>query len=163
MVEPRWEVKIGSPVMATDGEYGRLDALVVEPRRDRVVALLVRRHGLLSSWIAVVPEAAVASATENKVQLKISLEQVQTLPEYQPDSPLVANDREYELDDKSFAVRGAHGIEVRRALTSGKAGLLESQLPGFEREHLAIRLRAGQQVFCRDGHAGRVSLILLDP
>src|SRR5262245_22995733 len=103
MVEPRWEVKIGSRVMATDGEYGRLDALVLDPRRDRVVALLVRRHGLLSSWIVVVPEAVVASATENEVQLKMSLEQMQTLPEYQPDSALVADDTEYELDDKSFA------------------------------------------------------------
>lgn len=163
MVEPRWEVKIGSPVMATDGEYGRLDALVLDPRRERVVALLVRRHGLLFSWIAVVPEAAVSSATENEVQLKISLEQVQALPEYQPDSALVADDSEYELDDKSFAVRGTQGIQVGRAPTSGKAGLLEGQLAGSETEQFAIRLRSGQQVFCRDGHAGSVSLILLDP
>ena len=30
MVEPRWEVKIGSPVTVTDGDYGRLQQLLVE-------------------------------------------------------------------------------------------------------------------------------------
>ncbi len=163
MAEPRFEIKIGSPVMATDGEYGRLQALVLDPRRVRVVALLVRRHGLPPSRIVVVPEEAVARATENEVQLKISREQVQALPEYQPDSGLVADGHKYETDDQTFAVRGAQGIQVGRTHASGKPGLLESQLTGSEMEHLALRLRAGQQVFCRDGHAGRVSLILLDP
>ncbi len=163
MVEPRFEIKIGSPVMATDGECGRLQALILDPRRERVVAVLVRQHGLPLSRIVIVPEAAVSSATEDEVQLKISREQVQALPEYQPNSGLVAEGRKYDADDKTFAVREAQGIQVGGTHASGKPGLLESKLTGPEREHLALRIRAGQQVFCRDGHAGRVSLILLDP
>jgi osmotically-inducible protein OsmY/sporulation protein YlmC with PRC-barrel domain len=41
--------------------------------------------------------------------------------------------------------------------------MIENQPAGSERKRFGLRLRAGQQVFCRDGRAGWVSLILLDP
>ncbi len=163
MVKPRWEVKIGSPVMATDGEYGRLQQLILDPHQQRVVALLVRKHGLIPAHIVIVPEDQVAEATDREVRLKISQKQVDALPEYLPDSGLEVEGRHYGVDDDSFAVRGAQGFEIGRTPTARRPGMLENQIPQAERERLALQLRAGHEVFCRDGHAGKVSLMLLGP
>jgi osmotically-inducible protein OsmY/sporulation protein YlmC with PRC-barrel domain len=163
MVEPRWEVKIGSTVAATDGEYGRLQQLLLDPHQERIVALLVRPYGLVPSHPVVVPEEAIADASETEVRLKISREQMEALPQYWPGLSLVVEDRKYEANDELFAVRGNQGIEVGRAPGAREPGMIEIQPTGFEREHLGLRLHAGQHVFCRDGHAGWVSLILLDP
>ncbi len=69
MIEPRWEVKIGSTVIATDGEYGYLQQLLVDPHQERVVALLVRPHRLIPSPTIVVPEELIANASEQSVRL----------------------------------------------------------------------------------------------
>ncbi|HMD90801.1 MAG TPA: PRC-barrel domain-containing protein, partial [Anaerolineaceae bacterium] len=163
MVESRWEMKIGSPVMATDGEYGHLQEVIVDPQQGRVVALLVRKHGLLTPHIVVVPEQEVADASDNEVRLKISQEQINALLEYKPGAKLIVEGQKYELDDKSFAVRGTQGFQVGRSPTERQPGMIESQFDQSERESLAIQLQPGKKVFCRDGHAGKVSLILLNP
>ena len=163
MVEPRWEVKIGSTVMTKDGEYGHLQQVLLDPHLERVVALLVRPYRLIPSPTVVVPEELIADASEKEVRLKISREQVEALPQYRPDSELIVEGQSYEADDELFAVRGKQGIEIGRAPSSKEPGMIESQLTDSERERFGLRLRAGQQVFCRDEHAGWVSLILLDP
>jgi sporulation protein YlmC with PRC-barrel domain len=75
--------------MATDGEYGRLQQLILDPYQERVVALFVRKLSLRSPHTVFIPEEAVADITAGEVQLKISREQVDALPEYKPDSGLV--------------------------------------------------------------------------
>jgi osmotically-inducible protein OsmY/sporulation protein YlmC with PRC-barrel domain len=163
MVKPRWEVKIGTPVIATDGEYGYLRQVILDPHQERIVALIVRQHGLVASHSVVVPVEEVADATESEVRLKISQAQVDVLPEFKADNGLVVQDRKYEVDGESFAVRGTQGLEVGRAPTARRPGMLESQITQPERDRLAFQLRAGHKVICRDGHAGKVSLMLLDP
>ena len=162
MTKPRWELKIGSPVMVTDGNYGRLKQVVLDPHEERVVALLVQRHGMGSSHTVVVPEGDVANASENEVHLKISREQAEGLPECGPDNALVVEDWKYEADEESFAVRGSQGMEIGRPPTAQRPGMLEDQLATTERTRLALGLRAGHQVFCKDGHAGKVSHLLLN-
>ncbi len=163
MIKPRWELKIGSPVVVTDGKYGRLKQVILDPHEERVVALLVQRHGLGTSHTVVVPEGDVANASEDEVRLKISREQAQGLPEYGPDNALVVEDWKYEVDEESFAVRGKQGMEIGRPPTARRPGMLEDQLATTERARLALGLRAGHQVFCKDGYVGKVSHLLLDP
>jgi len=163
MVKPRWEVRIGSPVMATDGKYGRLQQVVLDPHQERVVALLVQRHDLVTSHTVVVPEDEVAEATDDEVRLKISRKQVDALPEYKPDTALVVEGRKYEVDEGSFAVRGRQGMEIGRPPSARLPGMFESQLDQPERERQALQLRKNHQVICTDGHAGKVSQMLLDP
>ena len=69
MIEQRWEVRLGSPVVAMDGDYGRLQQLILDPRQKRVLALAVRKNGLVTSHTVVVPQAAVAEATDSEVHL----------------------------------------------------------------------------------------------
>lgn len=82
MIEQTWEVKIGSPVLATDGNYGRLEQVILDPHHERVIALAVRKTGLVNSPTVVVPQAAVAAAAADEVHLNISREQATALPEY---------------------------------------------------------------------------------
>ena len=163
MVKPRLEVKIGSAVMASDGEYGRLQQVILDPHQERVVALLIRQNGWGKFRIVVVPEEEVDDANDNEVRLKLSREQLNALPEYKPGTGLVVEGRKYEVNDESFAVRGIQGFEVGRTPTEQRPGMLENQIAQPERERLALQLRAGHKVFCQDGQAGSVSLMLLDP
>jgi osmotically-inducible protein OsmY/sporulation protein YlmC with PRC-barrel domain len=149
--------------MATDGQYGRLQQLILDPYQERVVAVLVRKEGLLSSHSILVPEEAVSAMTDREVRLKISREQVDALPEYRPEIGLVVEGGTYRVDDGLLAVRGSEGIEVYRPSTGQHLRRFESQVIGSEPEHVALQVRAGQQVFCQDGLAGHVSLILLEP
>jgi osmotically-inducible protein OsmY len=163
MVEPRWEVKIGSPVTATDGDYGCLQELLVDPQERRVVGLFVRPHGLLPYHPVVVPENVISDASENEVRLKLSRDEVEALPEYLPHSELAVNDRNYQVDDEWFLHRGKPGTELEDAANSGARGMINNQFRGSARQHLGLLVRAGQQVFCQDEHAGLVLLILLEP
>ncbi len=162
MVESRWEVKIGALVMATDGIYGHLEQLLIDPHQERIVALLVRPHGMIPSTPVVVPNNLIANASENEVRLEINREQVETLPKFWPDSQLLVKNQFYKADDDTFAVRGKLGVEVGRAPNSREPGLIENQLSPSESEHLGLRGRTGQQVHCRDGYAGRVFMTLAD-
>ena len=162
MTKPRWELKIGSPVMVTDGKYGRLEQVILDPHQEQVVALLVQRHGLGPSHTIVVPEGDIANASENEVCLKISREQAQGLPECGPDNALIVEAWKYEASEASFAVRGRQGLEIGRSPTAQRPGMLEDQLTTSERARLALGLRAGHRVFCKDGRAGKVSHLLLD-
>ncbi len=162
MIKTRWELKIGSPVLAIDGEYGRLKQVILDPHQQQVVALLVHRNGMGPSHTFVVPEGDIANASENEVHLKINLEQARGLPEYEPDNALAVEDWKYEVDEETFAVRGRQGLEIGRPPTAQRPGMLEDQLTTSERARLALGLRAGHQVFCKDGYAGKVSHLLLD-
>jgi hypothetical protein len=131
------------------------------PEQERIAALVVRRHGLLPLHIVAVPEEAVASATENEVQLKMPREQLDALPEYQPNSALVMEGRKYETGDTIFAIRGAHGVEVGHVPRTHQPGIDTRTLADGEK--LAFQVRVGQQVICTNGHVGKVSMILADP
>ncbi len=164
MEKTRWEVKIGSPVMATDGEYGRLQTVNsgsspgAGRRFDRAAAM----SGPVTFRTVVVPEEMVADAKENEVRLKVNLEQVDALPEYKPESSTVVEGRKYEANNETFAVRGTQGFEVGRSPSAQQPGMIENQM-AQDKTNLALQLRRGHKVICRDGQAGKVSLILLDP
>ncbi len=128
MVKTRWEVKIGSRVTASDGEYGRLQRVILDPYQERVVALLVRQNGWAAVRVVVVPEEKVVDASENEVRLKLSRDQMNALPEYKPGTGLVVEGRVYEVKDESFAVRGPQGFEIGCTPTGQQHGMLGSQI-----------------------------------
>lgn len=163
MIEARWELKIGSTVTTIDGDYGHLNHLLLDPHQERIVGLVVRPQGWLPYHPVLVPENLIEDASENEVRLKISRSELEALPKYRPNSHLVLDSEAYEADDELFAVLGKQGPKVGRAPNSREPGMIETQMTGDESRRFGLRLRAGQQVFCRDEHAGWASLILLDP
>ena len=161
MAKVRWEMKIGSTVTATDGDCGHLEQVFVDPRQERIVALLVRPHALIARP-AVVPENLIAEATENEVRLTINQAQVAALSPARG-SELILDGEECEADDELPAAPEAAPAEVERASRPTEADPTERPVAGPGRKRRVLRLRAGHQVFCRDGFAGQASLILFDP
>lgn len=162
MVERRWEVRIGAPVIATDGEYGHLQKLLLDPQQERIVALLVRPHGLLPSTTVVVPEALIVDASEHEVRLGISREQADALPKYLAEVEQQSENQVLVAVDHVLAPSGNRGSEVGRALSSKGLGMVENLRSISKSEYLWLRVRAGQQVLCRDGLAGRAHMMLTD-
>jgi sporulation protein YlmC with PRC-barrel domain len=73
------DVRRGDPVQATDGDIGRVQGLVIEPRSRHVTHVLLQEGHLWGRKEVAVPISAVAS-TSAGIQLTISKQQVQDLP-----------------------------------------------------------------------------------
>jgi osmotically-inducible protein OsmY/sporulation protein YlmC with PRC-barrel domain len=147
MLEPRLELKIGSPIKALDGACGHVQQVILDPQDGRIVALVVW-PGVLSDYPVVVPTECVANATDDEVQLKISRAQVVALPGFGTEVELGVGGQHYDVDDKSVATRDGTGGESKY--------ISDATRP-------ALALRAGQQVLCSEGHAGNVTLLRLSP
>jgi osmotically-inducible protein OsmY/sporulation protein YlmC with PRC-barrel domain len=163
MVQPRWEVKIGSTVRATDDEVGRLQQLLVDPHQERVVAILVRPHALIPSQSVIVPAELIAEASENEVQLSIGRDQADALPKTRPDSELFVAGQNYATNDDWIAFRRKEEVGMGHRPESSGLHTISYPLTGMDHTPWGFRVHAGQQVFCRNGYAGRVSLVLLAP
>ncbi len=160
MAELRWEVNLGSPVVATDGKYGSVQQLILDPQQERAVALLVKRHGPPNAPVVVVPEEAMADASEREVRVRMSRDQMDALPVYHPASAVVVEGRRYEMGE-AFAAGGMEVLSGQPGPGETQPGRAGSRADGSERERAGLRVRAGQRVYCWDGWAGRVTLILL--
>jgi len=79
-------VRRGELVHATDGEIGKVQGLVVDPRNRRVThVLLQERHLSGIKEVAILIRAVVG--VEEGIQLKIAKDDVQELPSVDVDHP----------------------------------------------------------------------------
>ena len=85
---PLGEVAIcrGDPVHATDGDIGRVQGLVIDPRSRHVTHVLLQEGHLWGRKEVAIPISAVAS-TSGGIRLKIAKQQVQDLPPVDVDRP----------------------------------------------------------------------------
>jgi sporulation protein YlmC with PRC-barrel domain len=85
---PLGEVAVhrGEQVHATDGDIGRVQGLVIDPGSHRVTHVLLQEGHLWGRKEVAIPIGAVTRADEG-IQLKISKQEVQDLPEVDIDHP----------------------------------------------------------------------------
>lgn len=162
MDERRLELQIGSAVFATDGNCGHIQQLVIDPYQEKIVGLAVKPD-LLSKHLVMVPIEQVENAAEGEVWLKLDCHQVQSLPAYTEDAPLPLGDQLYLVEKDESVTRSSVGVEILRASSSEKPGMVENQIAQAGRIHPALNLHAGQQVFCSGQHVGCFQLLLLAP
>jgi sporulation protein YlmC with PRC-barrel domain len=79
-------VRRGEPVHATDGEIGRVQGLVIDPRNHRVTHVLLQEGHLWGRKEVAIPIGVVATV-DNGIQLRITKQQVQDLPPVEVDHP----------------------------------------------------------------------------
>ena len=79
MLGSRMELRMGAPVVASDGGCGRLEQIVVDPPSRRATALVVRENPLAGAGVKV-PVDEIVDATDEAVNLRLSRAQVATLP-----------------------------------------------------------------------------------
>jgi osmotically-inducible protein OsmY/sporulation protein YlmC with PRC-barrel domain len=150
MKESRLELKIGARVETTDGPFGHIRQVILDPSQGRVTGLVVRA-GLVPPREWLVPTELISDATDERVALRISSAEIEKQPVFDP-SRFLSMEAE------------AQGYQEGEALVSVE------NVEGGSQEHpqstiLAVHkvaLRSGQAVWGTDGRVGRVDLLLID-
>jgi sporulation protein YlmC with PRC-barrel domain len=70
----------GAIVLATDGQVGKIDELVIEPETHRITHFVIREHDLLKSKAVTIPVAEIERLETDTVFLKIDKKEVASLP-----------------------------------------------------------------------------------
>jgi sporulation protein YlmC with PRC-barrel domain len=70
----------GTMVLATDGEVGKIDELVIDPETHRVTHLVLRQHFIFNKWIVTIPVSDIERADMDTVVLKIDKKAIEALP-----------------------------------------------------------------------------------
>lgn len=153
----RFEIALGAAVVAEDGIAGRVEAVVVSPGTGEVTDLVIRK-GLVLRRDVVVPIAAVVSADEHEVRVRLTIEELNGLPEFREEefTRPPADWRSPEGGQPAGALIRLPSLLARRELRPARAGQTPPAAGGRP-------LEAGQRVFCRDGEVGPLDLVLLDP
>ena len=163
----RAELRIGSRVVCQDGEAGRLERVVFSPRRGLVTHLVVHR-GFLGHQDRVVPIEHIIRATDEEVNLDLSLTALHQFPVYDPAA--------YTTPRAGW--QAVHGYRTEGAVVSlggtsaelhtrpvERSGVLE---PRDEADTAVAVVSEGMDVVFRDpvlrrqGKVGRVAVVLLD-
>ena len=79
-----WPLRAGQRVVATDGDVGDLDVVLIDPRTDRAIGFVVRK-GTLIVHDVIVPIEWVASVVPDRITLSVPRSRLDSLPEYRPD------------------------------------------------------------------------------
>lgn len=105
-------VVAGTPLYGRDGPIGHVAAVLVHPDSGEVTHLVVRAGGLLGRDV-IVPVDWATEITPERISLDVERRQIEELPEYRPDSEILADvlaalDRHPQL-----RVASLPGISVR--------------------------------------------------
>ncbi|MGZ6218752.1 MAG: hypothetical protein ACXWMV_02035 [Syntrophales bacterium] len=154
------ELKIGSPVEATDGPLGHVHQVILSSEQRQVVGLVIRT-GLLRRRNRVVPTDLIASVNDAKVSLRVSRDDVIQQPEFDPTQylPLPAEQYGYMAGEALTSIHDSVGEGAH--VTANRHEMPESAHRSKLEGHTIALLR-GQKVWATDGRAGSVDLLLLD-
>jgi uncharacterized protein YrrD len=153
----RFEVRPGAFVVGHDGTLGRVRQVIVSPGSGELRGLVMRIGTLLHRDV-VVPIDLVIDANEEVVRVDLTEADASRLPS--------VRDAEYVKAPAGW--RNPAGRKQPGALfsvpTTAEVGNLR---PASERDPGAFiagkALKRGQRVLTRDGEAGRLDLLLVDP
>ena len=70
----------GAVVLATDGQVGKVDELVIDPKTHRITHLILRQHELFKKLAVTIPVTVIERAEMDTVYLKIDTKEVASLP-----------------------------------------------------------------------------------
>lgn len=70
----------GAQVLATDGEVGMIDELVIDPKTHRITHLVLRKHNLVKKIEVTIPISEIERVEMDTVFLKIDKNAVASLP-----------------------------------------------------------------------------------
>jgi osmotically-inducible protein OsmY/sporulation protein YlmC with PRC-barrel domain len=154
---PRFEIRPGAAVLASDGPAGDVLQVVVSPRERRVTGLVVRTPG---GREALIPVDRVVDATDSFVRLSLTCAGLEALAPWSRDRYVPA-----ALSWPGWR-RLLHGgallaLPARLRTHEGLRRQIGAQAEARPGEREAT-IRRGQRVLCADGSIGRVDLVLVD-
>lgn len=163
----------GVLVYATDGEVGRVTAVVVSPRSRQVTDLIVDAQFVpedpatpLVARRVIVPAEVVARGGAGGVVLDLPAARVMELPTYREEDFTIPDPAwqppfGYERTDVRFALDAAGSRRPELAAAPSGAVATTPNFPGTGRGLRPIQ--RGQRVVGRAGELGTVDHVLLDP
>jgi sporulation protein YlmC with PRC-barrel domain len=154
--DTRFEIRTGALVVATDGEVGRTDGVVVDPETGEVAGLVVRAAIQLGRDL-LIPIEAVANAAEDLVRLRLTRAELMAMPALdQHNYSRPAPDWPFSARHRAANVLVRHpGPPVRDVLRSARP----DQPVDLSQD---VKLRPGQTVVNAEGEVGPLDLVLLD-
>ncbi len=149
------EYRVGATIVGTDGELGRLNALVIDPTT-RTVTHLVVSHDRLAPRL-LLPESVVTAA--NPDQIEVALDEAGLHACEQFDEPNYKTpDGELEYGDIVLDP-GSYFLEPFASPLDGWVLTSHERVPKGE-----VTLRRGAEVYSSDGtRIGHVDEFLVDP
>lgn len=113
MSEPRFELKIGTPVIASDGAYGHVHAFMIHAPERRVLALVVVSESPLAEP-RLIPRTAITDVTDAAVRLWLSRSQIAALPPFDPERSDRADEKGllFEGEERVYCLDGYGGQTV---------------------------------------------------
>jgi sporulation protein YlmC with PRC-barrel domain len=149
------ELRVGASVQGTDGELGRVDALIVDPTTRAVTHLVVAGHHLAPRRL--VPVAAVTEGQPEQTTLAIDRAAFDECPAFdEPSYNEPGGDFAY---GDAVLTPGAYFLEPYASPFEGWALAEHERIPKGE-----VSIRRGDEVVSSDGtHVGHVDEFLVDP
>jgi uncharacterized protein YrrD len=80
-------LRAGQRVVATDGDVGTLDLVLIDPRTDRATGFVVRK-GRLFGRDVIVPARWIRSVDRDEIRLGVPKAMLDRLPEFRPDDEI---------------------------------------------------------------------------
>lgn len=160
-------LELGRPVHCSDGPFGELSDVVIDPTRRRVTHLVVEphhRHGL-ARFVPV--ELANAADASNAIALRCTAEELRRMPSVEEFAYLRLG--EFPLDDPGWDVGIKHvlaqpyydypgGFDASAMDFDPHVAITYDRIPKGE-----VEIRRASEVFSADGHRlGRVDGLLVD-
>jgi sporulation protein YlmC with PRC-barrel domain len=155
-VDVRFEIRTGAHVVATDGEVGRIDGVIVNPDTGAVDGLVVRAEVQVGHDL-LIPIEAVEDAVEDLVKLRLTVNDLKALP--------ALNQQNFTMPSSDWPFSGRYAatdVLIRRPGPPVRDGLRPAQPDQPVDLSDAVKLRPGQSVVNGDGEVGPLDVVLLD-
>jgi sporulation protein YlmC with PRC-barrel domain len=149
------ELRVGASVHGTDGELGRVDALIVDPTTRAVTHLVVAGRHLAPR--ALVPIEVVTDRQPERVSVELDRAGLEACPAF--DEPSYNEPGEDFAYGDSVLTPGAYFLEPYASPFEGWPLVEHERIPKGE-----ISIRRGDEVLSSDGtRVGHVDEFLVDP
>jgi sporulation protein YlmC with PRC-barrel domain len=149
------EYRVGATIVGTDGDLGKLDALIIDPTAHTITHLVVS-HDLLAPRV-LIPESVVTSATPDRIE--VALDEA-GLHDCEPFDEPNYKTPEGELEYGDIVLDpGSYFLEPFASPLDGWVLTSHERVPKGE-----VTLRRGAEVYSSDGaKIGHVDEFLVDP
>jgi uncharacterized protein YrrD len=158
------EIRIGVPVVAEDGEAGRVSRVVLDPETTQVVGIVAEEAGMLPHDV-VIPVSAVLNASDDAVCVSGTLDDVSQYPpftlsqyvtppaDWMPPTDLSLPASVYLFPESPYLVGAFH-----RPATQADPSVVETEAVGAGE----IEVSGSTAVYCRDGAAGYIESVVTE-
>jgi hypothetical protein len=154
--DTRFEIRTRALVVASDGEVGRIDGVIVSPETGEVGGFIVRAALQLGHDL-LIPVEAVGDATEDLIRLRCTIDDLRALP------PL--NQHNFTRPSPEWPLPAGHdaaSVLVRRSGPPVRDGLQSTRPEQPVDLSRDVKLRPGQTVVNAHGEVGPLDLVLVD-